>query len=183
MAAPWHPGFIDSEKRAGSVHNALFGADHRINVVSASVVAGLPDHFIIWPIGNGAVAQVLCQACLEFSLCKVSWAIRNYRRLVRGRRGRPATAVRPLYGLRSMAVRTRSIVNPFYCEPYLPTKTKKTRRGVVEHAKVHNAGHRAMVSMGGAPPRRRSRRGARDAAREQPEQPSSQGRFHGITTE
>ena len=78
-------------------------------------------------------------------------------------------SVRPLYGLRSMAVRTRSIVNPFYCEPYLPTKTKKTRRGVVEHAKVHNAGHRAMVSMGGAPPRRRSRRAARDAAREQPE--------------
>ena len=84
-------GPLESEKRAGSVHNALFGADHRINVVSASVVAGLPDHFIIWPIGNGAVAQVLCQACLEFSLCKVSWAIRNYRRLVRGRRGRPAT--------------------------------------------------------------------------------------------
>ena len=68
-------GPLESGKRAGSVHNALFGADHRINVVSASVVAGLPDHFIIWPIGNGAVAQVLCQACLEFSLCKGRYEI------------------------------------------------------------------------------------------------------------
>ena len=72
-----------SEKRAGSVHNALFGADHRMNVVSASVVARPPDHLVIWPIGNAALAPMLCQACLKYSLRKVCCAMRKYWRLVR----------------------------------------------------------------------------------------------------